>query len=283
MKKTFLNRIAAVVLTLALLLCVTCVQSFAAADYRDNIRFVPVTASQATDMYNTGEKFILFGYRNDCENCQYIGNNIVTIWMNTYKETVYGINMDSAEGLPNWVWKSLDVNNATLPVVAFVQHGSADVFSCPTNLVQYNDSLSRWYYVFRNAPKPVTDPALRILPPEETAIAYGTSVKLFAEIINPPEGCRVEWNYTIAGTTTRTYHKEGMCITITASGDSQVVAVNAVLMDSSDHPITVDGKIVSATQNIEFRNDFQYRLLYWAMVLWNIIKKWFKVFIGALS
>ena len=105
-----------VILCIVLVLGSAFVIASADGSYRDNARWTEITKSEADSRYNSGEKFIVVFFRNDCTNCQSVGNNVLTTWMDTYSYNIYGVNAD-VNGISDWVITKLKTTAVTLPAV----------------------------------------------------------------------------------------------------------------------------------------------------------------------
>lgn len=146
--------LSAVLLLGALPLCGAGLRTFAAEEetFLDSPRWSEITAAQATGKYNAGEKCIVLFYRASNPNCQSIGKNVVTPWMETYAQTVFGVNVDTAGRIPSWVFSALGVDTVYLPVVAFVENKSATCFSGATDAVI--DAMEQAFFAFTGIEPP---------------------------------------------------------------------------------------------------------------------------------
>ncbi len=117
-----------VILCIVLVLGSAFVIASADGSYRDNARWTEITKSEADSRYNSGEKFIVVFFRNDCTNCQSVGNNVLTTWMDTYSYNIYGVNAD-VNGISDWVITKLKTTAVTLPAVCFVQNKDAVIYT----------------------------------------------------------------------------------------------------------------------------------------------------------
>ena len=117
-------------LLLTLIICMSvAVFAFADTAFTENSHWHEITKDEAEAKYNNGDTFIFMVYRTTCSNCEAIGTNVVTPWMNNYSADVYGMNCDSYY-LPSWANEALGYpSSITLPVVAFVKNKSVTIFS----------------------------------------------------------------------------------------------------------------------------------------------------------
>ena len=119
----------------------------AANQYRRNRHWQAVTAERAVQMYEQGESFILYCYRATCSNCQTVGNQLLTEWMDGDGTDVCGLSVDGVGGIPDFVFSVR--KSRTLPFVAFVRDGQVLSFSKEGTLDEYMQTLRNVYAVYR--------------------------------------------------------------------------------------------------------------------------------------
>ena len=100
----------------------------AVGSYRNNARWTEITKSEADSRYNSGEKFIVVFFQEDNPNCQSVGENVLSTWMDTYSYSLYGVN-EKTSGVSDWVYPKLKDIAITFPVVCFVENKDAVVYS----------------------------------------------------------------------------------------------------------------------------------------------------------
>lgn len=136
------------VLLAAVLLGACAFSAFAANEYMLNAHWKAVVGSEATQMLENGDTFVLFCYRATCGNSKYIGAKVLEDWMDTYGKDVYGVDVDGDDGTPAFVWAAMNKTSGTLPFVAFVRDGVAQAFSPEDDLVAYADMLNDTFFTF---------------------------------------------------------------------------------------------------------------------------------------
>ena len=120
--------------------------------YTKHARFHVVTAEQAQAKYDNGDKFILYRFRDSCQNSQYIGNNVIAKWMDAGQD-IYGMEVDETT-LPVFLVGQLP-NPSTLPSVIFVDNKKLTVYTA-TNMSVYvmEEKLKVQYYEFTGSQSP---------------------------------------------------------------------------------------------------------------------------------
>ncbi|MBR4726342.1 MAG: InlB B-repeat-containing protein [Clostridia bacterium] len=117
-----------------------------------------ITAEQTTQKYSGGEKFIVLFYRAGNAHCRDIATNVVTPWMDQYACDVYGVNVDTAGGIPSWVWSALGVENVILPLTVFAENKTVTGFQGATDATI--DALNETFYAFMGVTPPAVPSAL---------------------------------------------------------------------------------------------------------------------------
>ncbi len=146
-----------------------------AAGYRDNVHWTELTATEATDKYNNGDKFIFMGYRATCTDCQYVGANVIAPWMNNYGADVYGVDADA--GLPSWVSDALG-STTSLPIVAFIENsGITAIYS--GNTTESRNSMNTAVKSFMNIIS-VESVSISAFP---SSFSVGETTKLTATVL----------------------------------------------------------------------------------------------------
>ncbi|MBQ6266964.1 MAG: InlB B-repeat-containing protein [Clostridia bacterium] len=148
------------ILLCAVLLCGAGRQVLAATDdsLLQHAHWFEITAGQATQKYSGGEKFIVLFYRAGNAHCRDIATNVVTPWMDQYAFDVYGVNVDTAGGIPSWVFSALGVSSVILPVTVFVENKTVKGFQGATDATI--EALDETFYAFAGVTPPAVPSAL---------------------------------------------------------------------------------------------------------------------------
>lgn len=122
--------------TISILMCIALVfgsaYMIASADssnaFRQNAHWKEITKSEADSMYSSGKKFIVTFCHYNCADCRYIGESVITPWMDIYGADIYGVDAD-ANGVSTWATEALGSTNIALPAICFVENKTAVVIS----------------------------------------------------------------------------------------------------------------------------------------------------------
>lgn len=146
------KKIISLVLSLILIFgFATAVCAYSSA-YTKHARFHVLTTEQAQAKYDKGDKFILYRFRDSCQNSQYIGNNVIAKWMDAGQD-IYGMEVDETT-LPAFLIGQLP-NPCTLPCVIFVDNKKLTVYTATnTSVYVLEEKLKVQYYEFTGTQSP---------------------------------------------------------------------------------------------------------------------------------
>jgi hypothetical protein len=144
---------------------------YAANEYMLHARWRSVTGSEAAQMLENGDTFVLDCYRASCGNSKYVGAKVLMDWMDTYGKDVYGVDVDASDGVPAFVWTALGKTSATLPFVAFVRDGKVTAYSPEGDLTAFAQTVNDAFFAFYTD---VTRVSLTVVtPPDKTVYLTG--------------------------------------------------------------------------------------------------------------
>ena len=226
----------------AILLTVIMLQSFSlaayAADYTTNSRFAIISATEANTKYNNGDKFIFMFYNPSCVYCKNIGNNVVSVWMNTYGITVYGVNA-SGGGFPQFMVKDLGLSVST-PVIGFISGGSGTYYQGNTSATTLNNA----FYSFYGITPTVSVTGVSISNSSASLTVGGT--KQLSATVSPSNATNKSVTWTSSNTSVASVSSSGL-VTAKAPGNATITVKTSDGGYTSSCSVTVSAATVSVT------------------------------------
>ena len=230
----------------AILLTVIMLQSFSlaayAADYTTNSRFAIISATEANTKYNNGDKFIFMFYNPSCVYCKNIGNNVVSVWMNTYGITVYGVNA-SGGGFPQFMVKDLGLSVST-PVIGFISGGSGTYYQGNTSATTLNNA----FYSFYGITPTVSVTGVSISNSSASLTVGGT--KQLSATVSPSNATNKSVTWTSSNTSVASVSSSGL-VTAKAPGNATITVKTSDGGYTSSCSVTVSA---ASNEAIEIRN-----------------------------
>ncbi len=211
MKKT-VKKLTAVVL--ALMLILTCSMPAFAGDPG---WIEEITAAQADEKYNSGNKCIIFFYQDGCYNCYNIETNVISNWLE-YGVIIYAVNLP-VEGWPDFLKMEYGGVSISTPIVAFVNGACTSYYMGATSF----DVLNNAFYDFYNITPPVSVTGVT-LSQTSASLEIGDTLQLYATVSPSTANQSVTW--ASSNTSVATVSSSGY-VTAKASGSAYITATTA--------------------------------------------------------
>jgi uncharacterized protein YjdB len=238
MKKT-VKKLTAIIL--ALMIALTCSMPAFAGDWAD---IVDITAAEADEKYNSGEKCIIFFYQDGCYNCYNIEMNVVCYWLE-YGYDIYAVNLPW-EGWPQFLKKQYGTQSISTPIVAFVDGANTTYYMGATKF----DVLNNAFYNFYGITPTVTITGIT-LSQLSADLEIGETLQLSATVFPSTADQSVTWSSSNASVAT--VSSSGL-VTAKASGSAYITATAADgIYQESCFVIVSDSECEATLQSISIR------------------------------